>query len=478
LKKNSKTYLAFKNTYAFWFLLSYLILVLASCSKTKPSKPNVIFILVDDLGWTDLSSYGSTFYQTPNIDSLAYNGAQLKNAYAACHVCSPTRASILTGKYPATLHLTDYIPGKTNPDSKYSPPVWKKCLDTNEITIANIFKANNYKTAHVGKWHLGKDPIYWPEHQGFDLNIGGWSAGQPLKNKKKGYNGYFSPFGNPRIQHRKNGEYLTTRLTDEAITFIRQNQDTPFFLNLWYYSVHTPLQAEQDKFQKYEKIKDDSNNHNNPVYAAMLEQLDVQIGKLMKTLRDLNLEENTLIVFTSDNGGLVGNHKRFKENITSNYPLRSGKGDMYEGGVRVPGIIYFPKKIKSKKIATPIISIDYLPTLIDFLDLKITAASTFEGRSFSALLQGDADLKSRPLYWHYPHYHTEGAVPYSAILYNDFKLIHNLENDSLELYNLKKDIGEQENLAHSNTAMTKKLFNMLNDWKQGVKAQNPLINSN
>ncbi|MGB5982116.1 MAG: sulfatase [Nonlabens sp.] len=437
-----------------------------------------MFILVDDLGWTDLGVYGSDFYQSSNVDKLASQGILFTNAYTASNVCSPTRASIMTGKYPATLDLTDYIPGRNFPEAKLAPPDWKKYLDTKELTIAEVFKANNYKTAHIGKWHLGEEEFYWPEHQGFDMNVGGYSRGAPIKNKAKGKNGYFSPYGNPRLEDGADGEYLTHRLASEAVTFINKNKDSPFFLNLWFYSVHMPLQARQDKINKYQSLLKEGQKHNNPTYAAMVEHMDDAVGTILKTLKSLDLDKNTIIVFTSDNGGLVGNHKRFKEKITSNFPLRSGKGDRYEGGVRVPCILYFPEKLKPRVEETPITSPDFFPTLIDLAGLIVEKEPEIDGVSLSDLLLENKKLEKRALYWHYPHYHLEGAVPYSAVQFDNYKLIHNLETDSLELYNLKKDISETTDLSAVETGKTDSLFTRLRKWKEAVKAQSPTMNHN
>ncbi|PTX59691.1 arylsulfatase A-like enzyme [Kordia periserrulae] len=436
----------------------------------------MIFILVDDLGWTDLSSYGSDYYQTPNIDKLASEGVKFTNAYAASAVCSPTRASILTGKYPARLQLTDFIPGKHAPNTKLLPPDWKKYLDTSEVTMVKIFQSNGYKTAHIGKWHLGKDSIYWPENQGFDVNIAGWSRGQPFKNKKKGKNGYFAPYGNPRLTDGPQKEYLTNRLAQEAKQFIEQHKNQPFFLNYWLYAVHTPLQATAEKVHKYKQLQDSTSHHKNPTYAAMIEHMDEAVGTILTTLKELDLEKNTIIVFTSDNGGLIGNHPRFKEKVTSNIPLKSGKGDRYEGGVRVPTIVYYPEKIKPSIEHTPTISVDFLPTLLDIANIPKKNLPETDGVSLASILLNQKDMASRPLFWHYPHYHTEGAVPHSAIRFNQYKLIHNLETNELELYDLSQDMGETHNLSSQNKEITNRLFKMLQEWKMAVGAQNPTIN--
>jgi arylsulfatase A-like enzyme len=430
-------------------LLSYSAAMLSLMAAAKPvTQPNVIFILVDDMGWKDTGVYGSDFHLTPNIDKLAADGVQFTNGYSACTVSSPTRASVMTGKYPARLHITDWIEGHKFPQAKLKVPDWTMYLPAEEFTMAEAFKAAGYTTAHIGKWHLGEQEKDWPEFHGFDLNIGGWSKGSPALNKARGQNGYFSPYGNPRLKDGPEGEYLTERLADEACTFVEKQRSEPFFLNLWFYNVHTPLQAKQDKVDRYTALVDSSALQMNPVYAAMVEHVDDAVGRLVATLKKLNLYDNTLIVFTSDNGGLIGNGRR---KVTNNSPLRLGKGQMYEGGVRVPLIL---KQLKQKAAgavnSTPVMSIDFLPTFVDLLNLPVdkSVQRGFDGTSIKPLLQEKPSaLKRKALYWHYPHYHTEGATPYSAVRWGDWKLIHSIETNTYELYNLKEDIGETNNLA-------------------------------
>lgn len=463
----------------------FLIVALCTCClfQIKAQKagdrqqPNVVFILADDLGWTDLGCYGATYYQTPNIDLLASQGVRFTNAYAACTVCSPTRASILTGKYPATINCTDYIPGKKYPYAKMKVPDWTMYLDTAEVTIAELFKANGYATGHIGKWHLGDDPVYWPENQGFDVNKGGWAKGAPIRQRKIGTNGFFSPYGNPRLEDGPAGEYLTERLADEACTFIQEHQVQPFFLNVWLYSVHLPLQAKTDKIEKYEALKDADNPRHNPTYAAMVEHMDEAVGQIRKTLKKLNLHENTIIVFTSDNGGLIGNAAHHKENITSNAPLRSGKGDRYEGGIRVPCIFSYPQTIRAAwQDDTPICSPDFFPTLVEMANLETKHVLNVDGVSLNKLLRREKPLDKRDLFWHYPHYHNEGAVPYSAVRSGDYKLIHNLETNRYELYDLSQDVGEQRNLAGQQLDKGNELKVLLEDWTKQVAAQMPDLN--
>ena len=280
-------------------------------------KPNIVIFLVDDFGWKDLSCYGSSYFETPAVDMLAAKGVRFTNAYSACTVCSPTRAALMTGKYPARLHLTDWIPGYKRPNAKLNVPDWKMFLPSEENTLAEILKENGYQTASIGKWHLGEDSIYWPEMQGFDLNVGGYSKGQP--------NSYFSPYNNPRMKNGPTGEYLTDRLTDESIRFIRKNQKNPFFLYLSHYAVHTPFQAKKEMIDKYKTKTDPINNKPNPVYAAMVASMDQSMEKVLEELALLKLTSKTYIFFLSDNGGLC-------PQATTNYPLRAGKGTPYEGG--------------------------------------------------------------------------------------------------------------------------------------------------
>ena len=318
-------------------------------------KPNIVIFLVDDFGWKDLSCYGSKYYETPVVDKFAREGVRFTNAYSACTVCSPTRAALMTGKYPARLHLTDWIPGHGKPEAKLAVPNWTMFLPTEEQTLAEVLKENGYQTASIGKWHLGDDPIYWPEHQGFDLNVGGYLKGSP--------NSYFSPYKNPRMKDGPTGEYLTDRLTDESIGFIRKNQKNPFFLYLSHYAVHTPFQAKKEIIEKYKSKADPDNNKPNPVYAAMVESMDQSLEKVLKELASLKLTSKTYIFFLSDNGGLC-------PQATTNYPLREGKGTAYEGGVRTPLIICGPKIPKGKVVDDPTITMDVFATILDILNIQ------------------------------------------------------------------------------------------------------------
>jgi len=466
-----------------YFYITLFCLITLACNSVKNEKPksdnpNVVLILVDDLGWTDLGSFGSDLYQSPNIDQLVSEGVKFTNSYSSCTVCSPTRASIVTGKYPARLNVTDWIEGHKYPWAKLNVPDWTMYLDDKEYTMAEAFKDAGYNTAHFGKWHLGEKEENWPENHGFDVNVGGWKKGAPNLNKKNGTNGYFSPYGNPRLEDGSEGEYLTERLTNEVVNYIKNNDSKPFFINFWLYNVHTPLQAKEEKINKYKEIINPSSRHRNPKYAAMVEHTDEAVGKIIKTLKEKGLYENTIILFSSDNGGLIGNPKR---PVTNNSPLRTGKGDIYEGGVRIPTILYAPKhNFKSKEIKTPIISMDYYPTLMDLAGISSdkTKAQTIDGESLVPVLKGVSSKKQDAIYWHYPHYHEQGGVPYSAVLWKDWKLIENFQTNTFELYNLENDISESINLIDKNPEIAEKLKIMLKEWRDNVDAQYPTPNEN
>lgn len=454
-------------------VISVVINAIASCNSTKEKeerkkKPNVVFILVDDLGWTDVTYNGSQYYQTPHIDSLAKKGVVFTNAYSACTVSSPTRASVLTGKYPATINCTDWITGHIKPYAKLQVPDWTMYMDTSEYTMAEAFKDAGYITAHIGKFHLGEEDTYWPENQGFDVNIGGWKKGQP--------HSYFSPYKNPRLSDGPEGEYLTERLAIEACNYITQNKDTTFFLNLWFYNVHTPLQAKQETIEKYKAIVDSSYMQRNPTYAAMVEHTDDAIGKVVAELEKQGLMENTIIVFTSDNGGLVGNPNA---QVTSNLPLRSGKGSMYEGGVRVPAFIVAPGvSTPGLKCDEPIILIDYFPTLMELTAIECSnqVKKGFDGKSVVSLLKPQGTIDRNAIFWHYPHYHPGGSVPHSVVRKGKWRLLHNIYTGEYELYNLEKDIGEKQNLADTEVEIKEELIQELENWKEKVDAQMPLPN--
>jgi arylsulfatase A-like enzyme len=469
--------------------------------KSEKQKPNVIFILLDDFGYTDLGCYGSRFYETPNIDRLAREGIRFTNAYAACPVSSPTRASIMTGRYPVNTGITDWIPGRqaTNsgrPEDRLVSLPFKVQLDPGEVTIAEVLKKNGYSTMISGKWHLGADPKYWPENQGFDVNRGGYSAGQP--NRSKTSNGYFSPYGNPRLEDGPEGEYLTDRQTDEAIRFIESSVNRPFFVYLSYYAVHNPMQGKENLVKKFTAKADSlglsdieafsrdkewirksmSDNfkeriiQSNPVYAAMISSVDENLGRLLTRLRDLGLDNNTVIIFTSDNGGLSTS----EGSPTCNSPLRAGKGWLYEGGIRVPLIIRFPGKTRAgAERKTPVSSIDFFSTIVEMTGSGPVSVKT-DGASIMPLLKKDK-MKPRPLFWHYPHYSNQGVEPGSAVRLGKYKLIDNFERERQELYDLENDISETNDISSLNPEKTRELFKLLEDWRKKTNArmmeQNP-----
>jgi arylsulfatase A len=437
-------------------------------SALAADKPNVVLVLVDDMGWTDLGCYGSTFYETPHIDRLAASGMRFTDGYAACTVCSPTRAAVLTGRYPARLHITDWIAGHQRPFAKLLPPDWTKYLPHEETTIAEIFQAAGYATCHVGKWHLGNEP-YWPRAHGFDHNIGGNHRGQPPS--------YFFPYERndiklPGLAEGDADEYLTDRLTDESIRFIQANKDRPFFLYLPHYTVHTPLQAKRTHIAKYEAKADPDQPQHNATYAAMIESLDEGMGRLLDCLDELELREKTIVVFTSDNGGLVLNQ------VTSNVPLRAGKGSAYEGGVRVPLMFSYPPLIAAGTTSdVPAMSIDLLPTLVELCDLTVPEERPkWDGVSLAAALKQQGEVERDALYWHYPHYHPGGATPYAAVRAGDWRLLEFYEDGRTELFNLKDEIGETSDLAAARHEKRDELLTMLRTWRADVGAQMPRAN--
>jgi arylsulfatase A-like enzyme len=447
-------------------LQSLLILGLFGTLACAQPRTNVILILADDLGSTDLGCTGNTFHETPHLDKLAAQGRRFSTAYSACTVCSPTRAAILTGQYPARLHITDWISGHVKPYAKLKVPDWQMHLDPKTSSLPKLFKAAGYATASVGKWHLG-DEQYYPEKHGFDVNIAGTHKGQPPS--------YFAPYGIPTLKDGPKGESLNDRLAKEAAAWMATNRDKPFFLYMPLYAVHTPLQARPAIVEKYRKKAEAAGLTKNAVYAALVESMDDTVGMIRKSLEELKLAESTAIIFMSDNGGLLGGGKNV---ITTNPPFRAGKGSAYEGGVRVPMIVHWPGVTKPGVIDAPIHSIDVLPTLAAMLDLKVPDGTPIDGVSIQGLIANTAkEPGPRPLYWHYPHYHPGGATPYSAVRDHDFKLIEFLESGRVELYNLKDDVGEQKDVSTKDTGRMKALHDQLKQWRERVGAQMPTKNS-
>ncbi len=483
-------------------IIVFTLLVQSTIAQNVPKQPNIILILADDLGWADLRCYGSTFYETPNLDKLATMGIRFTNAYASCPVCSPTRASILTGKYPIKTGVTDWIKGRqyNGKGAAYEKTVaqpFNYFLQPDEETIAESALRNNYKTFIAGKWHLGEDEKNWPEANGFQINKGGFSKGSPAGFKNDTTGGFFTPYNNPRLIDGPKGEYLTNRLTNECISFIEENKNESFFLMYSLYAVHNPLQAPADLIKKYQTKKQalqipDSVRfrkdepwmkfekgwkkrmvQDNPVYAAMIENMDENIGRILSKIDILGLSDNTIIVFTSDNGGL----STAEGSPTNNGVLKAGKGWLYEGGIRVPFILKWSNKIKAGQISEmPVSSVDIFPTLYKALYKKVLMNKAVDGKDIVGLLANEKKNMGRTMLWHYPHYSNQGGKPGGAIIKNGLKLILNYEDKSIELYNLKNDVEERYNIASVNKSVASKYRRVLENWLRDNNAKFPIPN--
>lgn len=439
--------------------------------------PNILFILVDDLGYHDLGYTGSLFYETPNIDKLASEGMDFTNAYAASPICSPSRAAIMTGKYPARLNLTDYIPGNRHygphSDQKLASNPFNLFLDPKETTIAEALRSAGYSTFFAGKWHLGEKDKDHPENHGFDVNVGGNHTGHPS-------GGYFSPYDNPQLPDGPVGEYLTDRLTDETIAFISKERTQPFFAFLSYYTVHLPLEGKPEKVKKYEEKRLQmqfdgdgfdqvnqtyiKNHQDNAEYAAMVESLDENVGRLMGFLSQTGLDRNTLVIFTSDNGGMATSNLA-AQIPTSNAPLRRGKGYLHEGGIRVPLIFRWPGTIKAGSTSeVPVIGTDFYPTFLAMSGLKPLPEQHRDGFSLKPLLNGKS-MDKRTLFWYYPHYSGGlGGRPSAAIRDGDYKFIYSFETNSVELFNVKRDREEVSDLSLKLPKKKNQLNQKLQNW--------------
>ncbi len=464
--------------------------VIFSCGSpapeaAKPEKLNFLVLLADDLGWTDLGCYGSDLYETPNIDVLAADGVRFTQGYAASTVCSPTRAAIMTGMYPGRTHVTDFITGGVRPKAKLRVPDWTMQLDHGHTSLAEAMKAAGYRTAHIGKWHLmpRNEPEvmadYLPQRHGFEINIGGNEWGAP--------GSYFHPYSSRTRKvgelppGGKDGDYLTDRLTDEALKVLDEFVDDPFFMYFAYYTVHTPIQAKEDDIARFEpKVREDA-RHRNATYAAMTASLDRSVGRLRARLDELGISDNTVIIFTGDNGGLdrEGPDGRMG-NPTENHPLRAGKGSAYEGGVRTPAIYYWPGVTKAGTVsAEPVIAVDIYPTVLDIagVDGDSSHNGNVDGISLAPILRdSSASLERETLFWHYPHYHNGGATPHSAIRDGDWRLVEFYEDERIELYDLKNDVGEERDLALEMPDKAEELRRKLHDWRAEVGAQDPTPN--
>ncbi|MEM9645240.1 MAG: sulfatase [Planctomycetota bacterium] len=499
--------------------------VAVSVQAEETRRPNVVFYLVDDLGWSDVGCYGSPFYETPNIDELATEGVRFTDAYAACHVCSPTRASILTGKYPATLNLTDWLKGRRDfPFQRLLNAKINQHLPYEEVTIAEVLKAQGYSTAIFGKWHLGQAPST-PLQHGFDVHI---------PNVPSNWRTFHGPFGMKNLKSKK-GDYLTDRLTDEAIHWLDDQKDEPFFLYLAHFAVHDPIEGRQDLVDKYTRKRNeiapsdapdfilecnpDDPNHpskdertrliathefsghkilprgtikikqkqDNVQFAAMVESVDESLGRIVAKISELGIEDDTIVIFFSDNGGMaamnVGNPKRIvaAENVdraysTSCLPLRGAKGWLYEGGIRVPMIVKWPGKgLVGSVASTPVSSVDFFPTIMNMIGAGEKVGSDVDGVNIAPLVQGDA-IDDREIYWHFPHYSNHGMQsPGGAIRSGKYKLLEYFENGTTQLFDLANDIGEQHDLSKTEPVIVQELKGKLHRWRSSVmaKAMNP-----
>lgn len=444
------------------FFVALLLAVLMS-PLAGAAPPNIVFIMIDDLGWMDLACQGNKLVETPNIDRLASQGMRFTDNYAAAPVCSPTRAAIMTGKAPARLRITNHLPDQkrfTPRDAKLLPAHCEDHLPLDEITIAEVLNDAGYATAFIGKWHLSQrgNTRFQPEHQGFDINIGGCDFGGPPT--------FFDPYKIPTIANRQTGEYLPDRLADESINFIKSQRDKKFFLCLWNYTVHWPMEAPAELIEKYKYRTGPGLNDTR--YGAMIEAMDMAIGRILKELDTLKLTDNTIVIFTSDNGAFGG--------VGDNRPLRKEKGYLYEGGIRVPLIARWPGIISPGSLCNvPTISMDFFPTLIESAGVRTPSDLPTDGTSLVPLFEGRQALSRDAIYFHYPNYaFHQGNRLGSAIRWGDFKLIENFDDNSVELYNLASDIREQRNLATVNPDIANQLRAKLARWRRTTNAAMPV----
>ncbi len=438
----------------------------AAAQLAKPPAPapklNFVFILIDDLGWRDVGFNGSKFYETPNIDKLASQGMRFTNAYAASPVCSSSRASLLTGKSPARLGITNSLPGRHQLlYSKLTPPLSKQFLALEETTIAKELDAAGYTTAAIGKWQLG-GARYYPENQGFDVNIGGRDSGTPRSHFSSQWN------GNPPLP-APSGEYLADTLTIAAEAFVHRNASRPFFLWLAHYGVHIPLEAKSDIVAEYQKKADPKNPQHNPVYAAMVRSIDESVGRIVQQVAADGLTDRTVFIFTSDNGGLV--------NATSNQPLKGGMGFLYEGGIRVPMCVLWPGATKPGAVTdVPVIGADFYRTIAQMAGIPKLKGDPKDGANLTNLLQRGFPPARDKLFWHYPHYSTQGGRPGGSVRLGDWKLILWYEENSIEFYNLRSDPGEKKNLATDHGTKARGMLAMFNDWLTAIRSAMPQPN--
>ncbi|MEW4530397.1 sulfatase [Maioricimonas sp. JC845] len=462
--------------------LTVLALFAFPAGTSAADRPNFVFFLVDDLGYMDIGANNpDTFYETPNVDRLAESGMRFTNGYAANPVCSPTRYSIMTGAHPSRVDATNFFSGRR--EGRFRPAPLNDRMAVDEVTLAEALQQAGYRTAFLGKWHLGPTEEFWPDNQGFEFNVGGHDRGSPP-------GGYFAPFRNPRLEDGPNGQHLTQRLTDEAISILEQVQNDPFLLYLSFYTVHTPLQAPKDLVEKYRKKAEKVSDLNEfgdeeqvfPVdrprrvrqvqrhatYAAMVETMDTSVGRVLAKLDELGLSENTVVCFTSDNGGLSTS----EGSPTSNLPLRGGKGWLYEGGIREPYLIRWPGVTEPGSVCdVPVVSMDFYPTILDIAGLPLRPEQHLDGVSLVPLLKQEGDLARDALFWHYPHYSNQGGIPGGAIRVGDYKLIERFEDGRVHLYNLADDIGERHDLAEQMPERVDAMRRRLHDWYVEVDAK-------
>ena len=452
-------------------ILGGLILAFAAAGcgaddALQSTRPNIVLIYIDDLGWSDVGFNGSRFYETPHIDQLAREGVVFSNAYANAPNCAPSRASLMTGLYtPRHKIYTVGTPARGREEDRHMiPPPNTLALGAEHVTVAEKLRESGYTTAHIGKWHLGGEGFF-PENQGFDVNVGGYASGSPQ-------GGYFPPYRNPKLSDGPPEEYLTDRLTDEALSFINRNALRPFFLQLAHYAVHTPIQGKGDLISKYEG-KLPIGGQRNATYAAMIESMDQSVGRVLAHLDSLGLGRNTAVIFYSDNGGAI--------QATSNAPLRGFKGMLYEGGIRVPMAIRWTNRIAPGRVdETPVIGSDLYPTLLEIAGAT-PPAHALDGINLMPLLAGSGPVELRSLFWHFPAYleMPRGfpgpwrTTPAGAIRHGNFKLIEFFEDGSVELYNLADDLGETTNLAAGEPELTRQLHTRLQAWRESIGADMP-----
>lgn len=462
------------------------LLMFSGCQgRKKPSTPNVLFILADDLGYSDLSCMGSNYYETPNVDRIADAGMLFTDGYAGARVCSPSRATLMTGQFTATHGITDWIGAYSGEDwrkkkrfTKMLPAEYNHHLASEDITLPEAFKVAGYTTFFAGKWHLGGEGNLPTDH-GFDINKGGFHRGSPP-------GGFYAPFRNPKLKDHEKGENLSMRLAKETAGFIKTSKDKPFFAYLSFYAVHAPVQTTREKWKKYRDKAENMGiaekgfakgdmlpyrlHQDNPVYAGLIESMDDAVGHVLQTLKETGLDKNTIVVFTSDNGGVVaGDHYS-----TSCLPLKGGKGQQWEGGIRIPYIINVPwMELNGEKNSTPVAGSDFYPTLIDLTGNSIPEGAYVEGKSIVPVLEGKP-FEERPLYWHYPHYGNQGGRPSSIIRKGNWKLIHYWEDGHDELYNLTEDIHEDNDLSDEEPDRTAQMRKDLLSWLKEKEANYPV----